>query len=88
VSQRENGEWTCMGGHVSSYPEFRYLCRLNVLDHTETRNCFVLGANSKATQSLWNIVLLVKSIYLCLLLLFIINIILLLIILLYKYIYR
>lgn len=35
VSQRENGEWTCMGGHVSSYPEFRYLCRLNVLDHTD-----------------------------------------------------
>lgn len=35
VSQRDNGEWTCMGGHVSSYPEFRYLCRLNVLDHTD-----------------------------------------------------
>lgn len=35
VTQRENGEWSCMGGHVSDYPQFRYLCRINVLDHTD-----------------------------------------------------
>lgn len=35
VTQKENGDWTCAGGHVSAYPEFRYLCRMNILDHTD-----------------------------------------------------
>ena len=37
VTQKENGDWTCAGGHVSAYPEFRYLCRMNILDHTDAQ---------------------------------------------------
>lgn len=42
--QEDNGSWKCASGHVSAYPEFRYLCRINVLDHTDQAPQSVAGS--------------------------------------------
>eukprot|EP00439_Symbiodinium_sp_Y106_P069272 s1728_g11.t3 len=35
VTQDGDGMWMCASGHKSQQPDFRYLCRLTVLDHTD-----------------------------------------------------
>lgn len=35
TSQGSDGRWTCGGGHVVDCPDFRYMFRLNILDHTD-----------------------------------------------------
>eukprot|EP00931_Biecheleriopsis_adriatica_P059097 TRINITY_DN35301_c0_g1_i1.p1 TRINITY_DN35301_c0_g1~~TRINITY_DN35301_c0_g1_i1.p1 ORF type:complete len:770 (-),score=146.46 TRINITY_DN35301_c0_g1_i1:148-2382(-) len=35
VNQESDGMWHCAGGHSCENPVYRYLCRMNILDHTE-----------------------------------------------------
>ncbi|CAE7509027.1 RPA1 [Symbiodinium natans] len=35
VTQEQEGLWQCAAGHRSQQPDFRYLCRLTILDHTD-----------------------------------------------------
>mmetsp|Transcript_6621 Transcript_6621/g.15266 ORF Transcript_6621/g.15266 Transcript_6621/m.15266 type:complete len:744 (-) Transcript_6621:56-2287(-) len=35
VTQEPDGFWTCAAGHKSAQPDFRYLCRIEILDHTD-----------------------------------------------------
>eukprot|EP00440_Ansanella_granifera_P053519 gb/GFBE01058020.1/.p1 GENE.gb/GFBE01058020.1/~~gb/GFBE01058020.1/.p1 ORF type:complete len:775 (+),score=150.05 gb/GFBE01058020.1/:1-2325(+) len=35
VTQESNNTWSCASGHQCQQPVFRYLCRLNVLDHSD-----------------------------------------------------
>jgi len=33
---QENGVWSCQAGHTCQQPVFRYLCRMNALDHSDS----------------------------------------------------
>lgn len=54
VTQKENGDWTCAGGHVSAYPEFRYLCRMNILDHTDAQQKGMALGLGGSSQKKWS----------------------------------
>lgn len=58
----EGGLWRCAAGHSSSQPLYRYLCRVQLTDHTGNLDATIFdesgvklfGSDANAIASLWN----------------------------------